>query len=170
MTDENAAPQHPPRRRSRVLILIGIFKLFKASLLLLLAVGAFRLLHHDVADQLTTWISEMRLDPHSHYLYAAIHKLGVLDDHGLKEIGFGSLFYASLLTLEGVGLILNKTWAEYFTIIMTASLLPLEIYEVAKRVTPLRVTLLVVNLAIVVYLIVRLVRERRARQAEMGSG
>ncbi len=156
--DPNGSHPH----RSRVLMLIGAIKLFKAALLVLLGVGALRLLHRDVAEQLTIWISELRLDPGSHYLYAAIHKLGLLDDHRLKEISFGAFFYASLLTLEGVGLCLSKRWAEYFTVIMTASLLPLEVLEIARRVTAVRVLLLLVNLAIVVYLIRRLIRERRA--------
>jgi uncharacterized membrane protein (DUF2068 family) len=150
------------RRRSRVLLLIGALKLFKAALLVLAGIGAHKLLHRDVAEQLTIWVSDLRLDPGSRYLYAAIQKLGLLDDHHLRQLSFGAFFYASLLTLEGVGLCLSKRWAEYFTAIMTASLLPLEVLEIAHRVTVLRVLLLLVNLAIVVYLIRRLIRERRA--------
>jgi len=161
MQDSANSGSPPPRHRSRVLLLIGIFKLFKAALLVLVGIGAHKLLHQDVAEQLSHWVSQLRLDPGSHYLYAAIHKLGLLDDHHLKEISFGAFFYASLLTLEGVGLCLSERWAEYFTIIMTASLLPLEVLEVSRRVTVLRVSLLVLNLMIVGYLIRRLIRERR---------
>ncbi len=97
---------HPSGRYA--LLVIGAFKLLKATLLLALGVGALRLLHRDVAEQLSAWISEIRVDPHNRYLYAAIQKLGVLDDHRLREIGFGSFFYAALLLVEGVGLCLRS--------------------------------------------------------------
>jgi len=157
------------RKDSKILLLIGAFKLFKAGLLLALGLGALRLLHRDVAEQLEHWISETRVDPHNRYLHAAIAKLGLLDDRKLKEIGFGSFFYATLLLIEGAGLCLRKRWAEFFTIGMTASLLPLEVYELWRHVTPIRAALLIVNLAIVAYLVAMLRRERHADQAQNDS-
>jgi uncharacterized membrane protein (DUF2068 family) len=148
------------------LLVIGAFKLLKATLLVTVGVGALKLLHRDVAEQLSDWISDIRIDPHSRYLYAAIQKLGLLDDHKLREISFGSFFYALLLTIEGVGLCLRKRWAEYFTVGMTMSLIPLEIYEIYRRATSLRVALLLVNLAIVWYLIALLRRERHAHRED----
>ncbi len=157
----------PRKHRSAPLLLIGAFKLLKATLLVLVGVGAHKLLHHDVAEQLSDWISEIRIDPHNRYLYAAIQKLGMLDDHKLREISFGSFFYAALLTIEGVGLCLRKRWAEFFTVGMTMSLIPLEIFEIYRRATTIRVALLLVNLAIVWYLIKVLRRDRQAeREAE----
>ncbi len=156
----------PHRPRAAALLVIGAFKLFKATLLLLVGLGALKLLHHDVAEQLSDWISDFRIDPHSRYLYAIIQKLGMLDDHRLREIGFGSFFYATLLSIEGVGLCLRKRWAEFFTVGMTSSLVPLEIYELYERTTPTRATLLIVNLAIVWYLVVLLRRDWRAEREQ----
>ena len=156
---------HPHRSGAKALLLIGAFKLLKATLLVTVGVGALRLLHRDVAEQVSAWISDFRIDPHSRLFYAVIQKLGVLDDHKLREIGFGSFFYAGLLTIEGVGLCLRKRWAEFFTVGMTASLIPLEVYELYQRTTPTRGVLLLVNLAIVAYLIVLLRRQARAELA-----
>jgi uncharacterized membrane protein (DUF2068 family) len=61
-----------------------------------------------------------------------------------------------LLLTEGVGLWLKKRWAEYFTIIVTCSLIPLELYEIEKRVTFTRIAVLLVNMAIVWYLFAQL--------------
>jgi uncharacterized membrane protein (DUF2068 family) len=158
-----------PRRESKVLLLIGAFKLFKAALLLTLGLGALRLLHREVAEQLEHWVSEFRVDPHNRHLHAVIAKLGLLDDGKLRAIGFGSFFYSALLLIEGVGLCLRKRWAEFFTIGMTASLLPLEVYELWRHVTPIRIMLLVVNLAIVVYLAAMLRRERHAGHAAVDN-
>lgn len=167
MHDARAANDHPSARvhKSRVLWLIGAEKLFRAGCLLLLGTGALRLLHRDVAAELTRWITEMRLDPDGWQLRGLIEKVGLLNDRQLKEISIGAFCYAALLTLEGVGLLLRKTWAEYFTTIMTASLLPLEILELHRRPTLVRATVLAVNVVIVVYLIYRIRRERRARVA-----
>ena len=151
------------------LLLIGAFKLTKALLLVLVGVGALRLLHHDVAEQLSDWISEIRIDPHSRNLHAVIQKLGVLDDHKLREIGFGSFFYALLLSIEGVGLCLRRRWAEFFTVGMTASLIPLELLEIYRRMTVIRILLLAANLLIVWYL-VRILRRDRPPSADRPTG
>ena len=70
---------------------------------------------------------------------------------------------AAVFIVEGVGLLLRRHWAEYLAVIATASFLPLEIYELVERVEVSRALVVVANLAIVVYLVVRLGAERRYR-------
>jgi uncharacterized membrane protein (DUF2068 family) len=140
--------------------LIAVFKLLTGFLLLAVAVGALRLLHHDVADVAATWIGLLRLDPDSRVVEPLLGRLAGVDDRTLKEIGAGSLFYAALLLTEGVGLMRGKRWAEYLTIVATSSLVPLEIYEIVRHVTLTRIGVLVLNLVIVGYLVVRVRRER----------
>jgi uncharacterized membrane protein (DUF2068 family) len=60
--------------------------------------------------------------------------------------------YAALMGTEGIGLYLRKPWARWFTIIATSSLIPVEVYEIVREVHLLRVVILVVNVAVVVYL------------------
>ena len=86
-----------------------------------------------------------------------------IDRAHLRAIEFGTFFYAALHTVEGIGLILGYHWAEYLVIVATGSLIPFEIYEIARKLSPIRVTLFVVNVAIVIYLIVILRRDRRER-------
>jgi len=81
-------------------------------------------------------------------------KLGLLDDRKLKALSVGTFFYSGLLITEGVGLGLKKRWAEYLTIVSTALLLPLEIIEIARRADFARITLFLVNIAVVAYLII----------------
>jgi uncharacterized membrane protein (DUF2068 family) len=54
---------------------------------------------------------------------------------------------------EAVGLWYQKRWAEYLTFIATTLLLPLEIYELSHRVSPFKIVTLIINLAVVVYLL-----------------
>jgi uncharacterized membrane protein (DUF2068 family) len=70
--------------------------------------------------------------------------------------------YASVFMVEGVGLIARRRWAEWFTVLVTASFVPLEIYEIARHPDAIRIAALVVNLAIVAYLVMRLRQRREA--------
>ena len=79
----------------------------------------------------------------------------------LKALSAGTFFYAALLLTEGTGLLMRKHWAEYFTVITTAALIPLEVYELANHFSWGKILVLIVNVAILVYLVARL-RKRRA--------
>jgi uncharacterized membrane protein (DUF2068 family) len=64
-----------------------------------------------------------------------------------------ALAYAAVEGLEAIGLWYQKRWAEYLTLVVTASLLPVEIYELAHRFTPFKVIAFIINVAVVVYLL-----------------
>ena len=151
------------RSRGRGLLLIAVFKLLKAAGLFAVGVGALRLLHKDVAAVAEHWINLFRVDPHNRYIDLLLEKLSILNDRRLKELSVGTFVYAAIFLAEGIGLAFRKRWAEYFTIITTASFLPLEIYELAKRVSIGRGLALVVNLVIVAYLVYELRRYPKQR-------
>jgi uncharacterized membrane protein (DUF2068 family) len=147
-----------PERKlpGRGLRIIGAFKLLKACSLIALGVGALKLLHRDVAAVAEHWINMFQVDPRNHFINLLLTRLSNLDDRRLKALSVGTFIYAGIFLVEGVGLSLQKRWAEYFTIITTSSLLPIEIYELSKRVSIGRSLALVVNLAVVAYLIFEL--------------
>jgi uncharacterized membrane protein (DUF2068 family) len=78
----------------------------------------------------------------------------------LRRIGFVAFSYAALSFAEGLGLYLEKAWGELLTIIITASFLPWEIFEVLHRLTWLRVGLLLINMLVLFYLL-KVVATRR---------
>ena len=135
---------------------IAVFKLLKAVLLLAVGVGALKLVDRDVAHVLGRWAAQLHLDPDGHLVRGALERFANLDPRRITAISAGMFVYAGLMLTEGVGLWLRKRWAEYLTVIATALLVPLEIYEIARRTTPIRIGALVVNVAIVGYLIARL--------------
>jgi uncharacterized membrane protein (DUF2068 family) len=71
----------------------------------------------------------------------------------LHLLGAVLLAYAAVEGIEAVGLWYQQRWAEYLTFLVTTSLLPLEIYEIANKATPFKVLALLVNIAVVVYLL-----------------
>ena len=144
----------------RLMRLIAAFKLLKAGLLIALGIGAFRLLHKDLAEILVRWIEALRLDPGQHFLDIALAKASNVSPAQIKKVGVGSLIYAGLFLTEGLGLWLRKRWAEWLTITITSSLVPVEIYGLYRHPTAVRVLVLTLNLAIVVYLIYHIRSQR----------
>jgi uncharacterized membrane protein (DUF2068 family) len=82
-----------------------------------------------------------------------LDKLFSLRSGTLREVGFGLLAYALLEGIEAVGLWYTKRWAEYLTFLATTVLLPLEIYELSKRLSALKIIGFIINIAVVVYLL-----------------
>jgi uncharacterized membrane protein (DUF2068 family) len=110
----------------------------------------------DFAEHL---VDSFRVDPNNRYIEALLVKLQFLSAKQLKALSIGSFFYAAIVLIEGTGLALRKHWAEYFTIIVTASFLPLEIYELARRVSGIKIGVMAINLAILGYLIARVFKK-----------
>lgn len=150
------------KKRNRWLELIAAYKILQAVLLVAVGVGALRLIHKDLADMLTQFAIALHRDPEGQLVSFLIDKVSLLTDQRLRQIGLFMFFYAGLGLLEGIGLMMEKVWAEYLTALITASFLPIEIFELIHRVTPIRVGLLVVNLAVLAYLVAHLIRQKRA--------
>ena len=83
-------------------------------------------------------------------------------------VGLVALGYAVLFGIEGVGLLMGKYWAEWFTVIATASLIPIELYETLHRFGWLKLAALVGNVAIVVYLVRVALQTRESRRVARG--
>lgn len=156
----------------RWIIAIGAFKLLQALLFVSLGIGALRLLHKDLMDIAEHLILAMRFNPEGHFVNLFLEKVALIDPHRLKQISAVIFSIAALDIIEGTGLVLERVWAEYVTLILTASFLPLEFFEILRHTTWIRVVLLVINLAVVVYLLyyVRLRVQARHKRRSAGLG
>ena len=155
-----------PHQSSIVLVGIGLIKLIKATLLILVGLGLHRLLKGDAAETLHHWVRAIRVDPESRYIHLAIEKITGVPPKRLHELSIGTFIYAGVFLLEGTGLVLRKRWAEYFTVISTTGLLPLEVYELFHHPTWVKAVVLTLNVAIVVYLIWGLYRTRKSATSQ----
>ena len=147
--------------QTRLIRLIAVFKLLKAASLLVVGFGILKLIHTDVAAHLEHWIAMLGFDPGSRIMSRAIQKVTTISPNRIKDFGVVSFIYAGLFLTEGIGLWLMKRWAEWFTVVITSSLLPLEIYEIFHRPTPIKILVLIINIAVVAYLLYRLKSESR---------
>lgn len=156
--------KNSPRPRHAGLKVIGVLKLISGVTALAVGIGVFRFLGHDPGPHADRILTHLGLDPNNHYIHAAVSWITGIDRTHLRAIEFGTFFYAALHTVEGTGLILGYHWAEYLVIFATGSLIPFEIYEIARKFTAVRVALFVLNVAIVIYLFFVLRRDRRERE------
>jgi uncharacterized membrane protein (DUF2068 family) len=147
----------------RWILLIAVFKLIKGLLLVAAGIGALKLLHKDIGAVVQSAIEVLRVDPDNRYVHTLLIRILSVNDRTLKEISAGTFAYAAIFLTEGTGLVLRKRWAQYLTIIVTASFLPLEVYELARRINATKTAVIAVNIAIVAYLVVS-VRRRREVQ------
>lgn len=168
MTDSQSRLSPPHHRHNTWLLLIAAFKLGQALLFFAMGVGLFRLLHKDIGDVLERFAYHLRFNPESRFVNFLLVKSSLLDDRLLKRIVEVFFIYAGLDLVEGIGLYLEKTWAEYLTLAITASFLPLEVYEIHNKLTLIRAGLLVVNALVFLYLF-KLVTGRRQNKNEPPS-
>ena len=146
--------------QSGIIRLIAVFKLLKAMTLIAVGVAALKLIHTDATGALEDWIARFGLDPGGPYVDRAVRKFASIPPNKLKDVGLGSFVYAALFLTEGAGLWLKKRWAEWFTVVITASLVPLEVYEIHRHLTIPKILVLLINIAVVVYLLLRIHKER----------
>jgi uncharacterized membrane protein (DUF2068 family) len=147
----HAVAKHRNEKFEWAIIAIGIFKLVKSASLLALGIALIHWRNKDLGDVASRWITRVWLG--RSYVDALLVKLSLLRKETIDEFTVGSFVYSVLLSVEGVGLCLQKRWAEFLTVGITASLLPFEFYELYQRITVIGVMITVLNLGILVYLI-----------------
>jgi len=147
--------------QTRVVRLIALFKLLKAVLLIALGVAALKLLHTDISSLVERWVAVLGLEQNSRFVGRALSTAAAVTPNRVRDLIVGSFLYGGLFLTEGIGLWLLKRWAMWFTVIITSSFLPVEIYELARHPGSGKVLVMVANLALVWYLI-RRIRDGRA--------
>src|SRR5213593_1849207 len=127
-----------PSRTRLVLRLIAVERSLRG--VLLLAAGTYLLFHLStdfgrVAERI---IRSIDIDPRQHFFHRFVTRLHRLRAHELRIAAVAAVGYGALELVEGVGLWLDQLWAEYLTVVATSLLLPLELYELVSKPSPLK--------------------------------
>ena len=144
----------------RALRLIAAYKLLKALGLLIVAGAAFGLVRPERLDSFSNWLINLPLRHGHGFLVRLIERLFELGPHKFLAIGIAACIYATVFLVEGWGLWREKRWAEYLTVIVTASLIPVELWEIHLHATWIKIAAFGANVAIVIYLVYLLRRPR----------
>jgi uncharacterized membrane protein (DUF2068 family) len=133
-------PAHVPailqgQRRVRYLKIIALFKIAKGVLLFLLGFSLLFLNSRGAwLDKISDWADEEILLGHSRAVHFLLAKLqDILAGGALRATGFLALFYCAVLLTEGIGVYMQKRWAELLMIFATAALIPLEVRHLFHR-------------------------------------
>lgn len=112
-----------------------------------------------------------------HGVLHEIERAFSLESSTIRLVGLVFACYALVEGIEAFGLWYQRRWAEYLTLIVTTSLLPLEIYELAHRLSPFKILTFLINLAVVLYLLLAkrlfglrggVAAEERERERDVG--
>ncbi|MFZ5861818.1 MAG: DUF2127 domain-containing protein [Nitrospirota bacterium] len=131
---------------------IIVEKTFIGLLFLSLSIGLLGLIDKDLVVFGREVVAMLNLDTDNAYITLALGKLGLVDNKIIVGLSIGGFAYAMLNLLEAYGLHKRLRWAEWLTVIATGIFIPFEVYEVWHRFTPVRVGVLILNVAIVIYL------------------
>ena len=146
-----------------VLRVIAVDRALHFLILAMLAVAVFLIASHEqqlradfyrVLADIQGGVGGGPLQTDHHGLVGRLDELFSLRRGTLQLIGAGVAVLAVLEGAEAVGLWYQKRWAEYLTFVVTTALIPVEVYELTAYVSWFKVTALVVNLAIVIYLLI----------------
>jgi uncharacterized membrane protein (DUF2068 family) len=171
MSDEEMdSPKAVPRilrdeYRVRYLKLIAVFKILKGLFLLSLGVSLIFLNSRTRwMDSISDWATDELLVVHAKSLHYLLNQLQIALAGGhLRATGVLSLFYSAVLFTEGIGVYLQKRWAELLMVFATSALIPLEVHHLFVRPGAVAVVILIVNCFIVWFLYRVLRREKPHR-------
>jgi uncharacterized membrane protein (DUF2068 family) len=147
-----------PARKDRLLPWIAAERAFRAVVLWIVGIALLTHPNANWAGEATRLAQHLGLDPNSNWIRRLTADLRKI--HGSEDVFFGivALAYGTLEGTEAYGLWRRRHWAEWLTVIATSLLLIPETWELTKSISLLKVGALVVNIAIVVYLLRRIRR------------
>lgn len=163
-------------RSAFILRALAVERWVRGLILILLAVGVWRLRSTQVSLQelferdlrsLGPFFRQVHFNVSDSATIRSIENVLHAKPSTLNLIAFGILLYGLLQVAEGVGLWSLKRWGEYVAVVGTTVFIPLEVYELTENVTWLKIIVLVVNIAAVLYLLLakRLFGIRGGQQA-----
>ena len=149
-----------------VLRVIAAFEAAKGLMVLLLGLGTLRLLHGNAEATAETLLIHLHLNPDSRVSHALLDAATHVTDARLWGVVAGAFAYTGVHFTEAWGLWRRRTWAQWFALLSAAMYLPWEVVECVDRRSWLHVSLLLVNLAILLYMFITRVRASCAMSRE----
>jgi uncharacterized membrane protein (DUF2068 family) len=145
-------PHTAPLARFGMLRTIALYKLLKVIILLLAAWGEVRLHDSTLVARILSWLSQRPHGLEHDLVTRGIEWFSGLSAERVHQVRLITLTYAAVFAVEGTGLWLQRRWAEWLTVVITASLVPLELWELIHSPSLGASLVLLANCLIVGYL------------------
>ncbi len=140
------------QRAPTLYVIIGI-KLLKCALLLLLALGFYRLSDDNLPEQFRALLQFLHIDPERKFFSDLEAKITLITPAKVNLMAGGAFFYSLFSLVEGAGLMSRASWAGWLAIGESAFFVPIEIYELLHRPSVAVLIILALNVFIVWYLL-----------------
>ena len=163
MHQPGAKPSHH-RRQRRVLRAVASFECLKGVFVLLMGICAIALLHKDAWLYAETLLALLHISTDTRLAQMFLDFADSITDARLWAAARIAFAYAGLRFTEAYGLWRGRTWAEWVAFVSGTLLLPMEVRELFRGVTIVRVLFLLGNIAIVVYMLYIILENRRERR------
>ena len=156
---------------SRGVRIVAVVEAAKGALVLGAGLELFTLVHHDIQAIAERIVEHFHFNPASRYPRILLDAAAALTDERLVVLAMGAIAYSTVRFVEAYGLWLQRRWAEWFAVVAGGLYIPIEIYELVRRVTWIRFGLLAVNVAIVAYLalVLRQTQRRDVQASHRGE-
>jgi uncharacterized membrane protein (DUF2068 family) len=141
-------------RRAAALRAVASIELAKGVAILLLGFGAVSMVHKDAWDVAEALLRFLHVNPdRHHYAQVFLNLADNVTDAKLWAMASGAAAYSIVRFVESYGLWRERAWAEWFALISGALYVPFELYELVRRPNLIHVVVLLVNLAVVFYML-----------------
>ncbi len=141
------------KKRAPTLYAIIIIKLGKGLLLLALALGVYSLADNDLPKDYHSFLQWIHLDPERKFFLDLGNKISHITPENILWVATGTAFYSLFSLTEGMGLLFRVSWAGWMAIVESIFFIPIEVYELLKGFSTPVFIILVINIAIVWYLL-----------------
>jgi len=139
-------------RQLRALRAVALVEFVKGLLVLLAGFGILSLMHRDAWDIAESFLEWLHVSPEAHYAQVFLNLADQVTDSKLWAVAAGAMAYSLLRFIEAYGLWMERAWAEWLALISGTIYLPFEIYEIARRPDAIRITIFLINVAVVLYM------------------
>jgi uncharacterized membrane protein (DUF2068 family) len=146
--------------------LLAIYYLVQGLLLIAVGVGGLILVDQNQLLVVKQWLRVIRLDPDNRFIYWLLTRILPVTNEMLEAFSVGSFVYGGLAFVQGGGLWFSKPWASYLSVVVVGSFIPWQLYSLLDEVTALKLISLCINIVMVGYLLVSVVRTRGAKKTE----
>jgi uncharacterized membrane protein (DUF2068 family) len=157
---------HAPTYRTNTLHAIALFEGFKGLAAIAASLGLLSLVHHDVRAIAYALMGHFHVNPDAHFPQMLLNDISALQNANLRQVVLLAWGYAAIRLTEGYGLWRDKAWAEWLAAVSGAVYLPLELTHLVAHTTAINGLVLVGNVAVVAYMVVRLWRRRNQGAAD----
>jgi uncharacterized membrane protein (DUF2068 family) len=143
----------PHSRQLKALRAVASVEFLKGLVVLLAGFGVLSLVHRDAWDVAESFLEWLHISPETHYAQVFLNLADQVTDTKVWAVAIGALAYSTLRFAESYGLWRERPWAEWLAMISGAIYLPFEIFELVRRPDWIRLAILLVNLAVVLYMV-----------------